>query len=76
MANPQIILSKIYSFVELENFPLNMEVFSNINDKYFSRWHKLKSNNIKNLYASYVESRFEQRINRFGYSLKNLEMIE
>ncbi|MCL2924142.1 MAG: sulfotransferase [Trichodesmium sp. MAG_R04] len=76
VANPQVILSKIYSFVELENFPLNIEVLSNVNNKYFSRWHELKGHKIKSLYAIYVESRFEQRINKFGYSLKNLETIE
>ncbi len=75
VANPQVILNQIYSFINLESFPLNLEVSSQVNDKYFSRWHQWKTNKIINLYASYIESRFEQRVNKFGYSLNNLEII-
>lgn len=44
-----------------------------LNESYFRRWSAGGWNPLKRAYRKYLVERFEAQINRFGYSLQNLE---
>lgn len=72
VCNPQEEINKIYKFLCLEEIPIQDEVHSNINNKYFSMWHENRNSFFKRLLFP-VNNELERRANRFGYSIKNCE---
>jgi hypothetical protein len=68
---PDLILSKIYEFIGLEQYFRKEYVIDN-NKKYFIKWNKLQSNVILRNYKKYLIKRFEKRINKFSYSLYDI----
>lgn len=74
VCNPQEEINKIYEFLCLEKIPIQHEVRSDINNKYFSMWRK----NRKSLWQRFrfsIDNELEKRANRFGYSIKNYENL-
>lgn len=74
---PQAMMDDIYSFIGLESLPLIQEVRADENNKYFHLWNGV----LPKIYSQegmqhYVEGIVENRVNRFGYSMIDLERIE
>lgn len=70
--NTDSCLKQVYSFLDLEEIPSTILVRSNTNDKYFSEWQKFQDTPVLKLYAHYLINNYEERVNRYGYSLKDL----
>ncbi len=73
VSNPVLWMGRIYDFLDLDYHEITQEITPNLNNKYFSRWKndqqrrffkKLKNSDLSDL---------EVRIEKFGYSLFNLE---
>ncbi|MGB3403953.1 MAG: sulfotransferase [Microcoleaceae cyanobacterium] len=67
--NPQLTLDQIYHFIGIESDPLHQTIHKTVNDRYFTWWKNQKTP-LKSLYRTYLQSRFEARVNPFSYSLK------
>lgn len=74
--NPEESLDKIYQFLGVAQAPLTQKIRPNINDKYLASWQKAKKGLLTRLYVRYMVGRFEDRVNEFGYSLKDLSCLE
>lgn len=74
--DPQYYLNEIYNFLGLPNYHLTKKVLTNVNEKYFDRWRKMKKNILSKTYLDYVSSKFEFKIKEYGYSLNNLEYLK
>ena len=75
IVEPQAFLDAIYSFVGIENYESSVKVQSDINRSYFTRWEKYHHGLIRNFYIDYLTAKFEDKVNRFGYSLLDLELV-
>lgn len=74
ISHPEDVMRKINSFLGLANHPLTEPVITGINEKYFKQW-AIEQRGIFSKYATrQVVRDYETRVNRFGYSLNNLEM--
>lgn len=71
--DPQGCLDKVYASLELESFPVTLQVRREINQKYFQKWHKRSRAALGKISVPFLVKRFEDRINTFGYSLVDLE---
>lgn len=69
IAHPQLILNQIYEFVGVESVVASLDIRLGVNDRYFKQW-KDRQNLFKALYRNYIQAQFENRVNRFGYSLQ------
>jgi hypothetical protein len=69
IASPQVTLNQIYDFIEVEPHPLTQTIRQGVNERYFTWWNNQKKP-LKAFYKAYLRSRFEVRVNNFGYSLK------
>jgi Sulfotransferase family/Glycosyl transferase family 2 len=67
VANPQAIVAGIHERLGLAPSEATFEAKTGINDAYFRRW---KSPLPREEHAE-IESRLEERVNRFGYSLQS-----
>ncbi len=65
----QAHLDAIYRFLGAEPHPNELEV-KNVNEKYFKMWAELKAGRRTGRDVEKAIARFEERVNRFGYSLK------
>ncbi|MEL7035333.1 MAG: sulfotransferase [Cyanobacteria bacterium J06592_8] len=70
--NSSIILEEVYRFIGVEVIPATQAIRSGVNDRYFAWWNR-RNNLIRSVYHQYLIRRFESRVNRFGYSLIDLE---
>lgn len=68
---PQQVLSDVYRFVGVSDYPLQRAVRADINGRYFARWSEaLSSGALRDrLHAYRLASKYELAVRRFGYSL-------
>ena len=76
VAEPSINTNRVYNFVGLSPNPNNQKVLSGVNNKYFSMWKKDLSGFLTGMVARSMISKFEKRLNRFGYSLIDLDRAD
>ncbi|MGB3190321.1 MAG: sulfotransferase [Limnoraphis sp.] len=69
--NGKTVLDEVFRFIGVEPFALTQQIRSGVNDRYFT-WWKSRQNPLKNFYTDYIIRKFESRVNRFGYSLTDL----
>ncbi len=69
VAEPQKTLDRIYTFLGIDAVPATRVVRSDENDRYFLQWEKMRRSPFTGFYARYMALRYEQQVNRFGYSL-------
>ncbi len=69
---PAVILADIFRFMGLDPVEVTREVRPNVNESYFNQWETWKREFFNGRSIRKAESRFEERLNRFGYSLVNL----
>ena len=70
--NPRAVLDRVFRFIGVEPLPVKQTIRSDINDRYFAWWNN-RNNPLKSLYFNYIVRQFEPRVNRFGYSLMDLD---
>jgi hypothetical protein len=68
VADPALWLGKVYSFLGLDLWPCTLRV-EGANAKYFAMWDRNRRRPPGRHTADVLVQRFEQRVNRFGYSL-------
>jgi hypothetical protein len=70
VAAPDARLADVFRFVGVEPKPSGLTVKTTINDAYFTRWAANRWNPLKRYDTDRAVERFEERVNRFGYSLR------
>ena len=71
---PQREIDKIYDFLGLKSLPIQNNVRSNINEKYFAMWdHERK--NLQPRDPLPVDEQLEKRTNTLGYSIANYRAL-
>ena len=76
VANPSSYANALYEFLGLPPHPNTQKVLSNVNVKYFSMWKKDRAGFLSGLVTRNMVNRFETRLDRFGYSLVDLERAD
>ena len=76
VANPGAWMSKINYFLHLDNHQTHQKILSNVNEKYFDKWNRDLNSWHAAISTRPLISRYEDRFNRFGYSLINLERAD
>jgi hypothetical protein len=69
VARPEEHLGELHAFLGLKPAPLVREVRGGANDAYVERWLGRCGSPLTRPYARRVTRSFEERVNRFGYSL-------
>lgn len=64
-------LGRLQRFLGIEPSPLDVDVRRGLNDAYFAQWEQLARSLPRSLYRAALVWRFETRVQRFGYSLRN-----
>ena len=67
---PQVELDAMLAFLGLNPEPLLQDVKTGVNDGYLARWRGRWRNPLARPYIETVIRRFEDRVQRFGYSLR------
>lgn len=75
VAASESTLKVIFSFLGIDNVPIIQQVRSNVNDKYFVQWEKFQNGFFTRSHANQVIEDLEERVNHFGYDLKNLQHL-
>ncbi len=70
VADPDARLADVFRFIGVEPHPSGLTVKTTINDAYFTRWAANRWNPLKRYDTDRAIERFEERVNRFGYSLR------
>jgi len=70
ISSPQKTIDNIFNYLELESISIEQKIKKDINKKYFLQWKEEKKN-ISNEELSFFYDKYEERVNKFGYSLKN-----
>jgi hypothetical protein len=70
VADPDRVLGAAYRASGLDPHPSGITVRTGINDAYFGRWSARRWNPRKRMDTDRAVSRFEERVRRFGYSLR------
>lgn len=73
--SPQSILDTLFAFLELDPIPSERQVF-NSNSKYFEKWRDQQGNWRSRYFARALINRFDKRVSRFGYSLKDCDRLD
>lgn len=74
--SPQYIIKKIYNYLNIEEYPLLENVKNDLNDQYIKAYQRLEGNNLFGyLYTKYIYNCYENKLNKFGYSLKQNQYI-
>lgn len=63
------VLERLHRFLGIEPQPVGLEPRTGLNEAYFERWEGLARSMPRRLYRELTARRFEQRVNRLGYSL-------
>ena len=75
--DPSETLSGVLGFLGLQGDPPATELDPGSNRRYFERWRALeRSGLLWRAYFPLVTARYERRVRRFGYSLRDLERAE
>jgi len=74
VASPQKTLNCVFKFIGVEPIAITPNINLNANQKYLAKWQQMKHKQglLKTIYCQIIENLFEKRVNRFGYSLKDL----
>jgi hypothetical protein len=72
---PKKNIQIIFEFLGLSHQPIQQKILSNVNEKYFSRWDQLKNSVLASFITRPFTQKYENRVNQFGYSLIDLEMV-
>ena len=70
ISSPQKTIDEIFNYLELESISINQKIKKDINKKYFLQWKEEKKN-ISKEELNFFYDKYEGRVNKFGYSLKN-----
>jgi hypothetical protein len=76
VADPDRVLEAAFRAADLQPHPSGITVRSGINDAYFRRWSGRRWSPVKRADTDRAEHRFEDRVRRFGYSLKEPGRLE
>jgi len=68
--NPQDEIEKVYEFLGLNSWPIQHNVRTDVNEKYFTMWQKNRKNFFKKC-LFHIDDKLEKRANKIGYSLIN-----
>lgn len=68
--NPSSTLQEVWDFIGLKSSETQREIKSKVNERYFKKWKKMVDWSIGKRYYKYIISKYEKRVNNFGYSLK------
>jgi hypothetical protein len=68
-------LMRLHRFLGIDPQPFGLEPRPGLNDAYIERWNALSESTLRSLYRGAIALRFEARIGRFGYSLRNPELL-
>jgi Sulfotransferase family len=68
-------LMRLQEFIGLEPKRDGFEPRTGLNEAYFARWQALGRQPISAYYRQRIERQFEARVNRFGYSLRDPELV-
>lgn len=68
--NPTKVLNDLSAFIGTD-LSLKNNKLSNNNEKYFQEWEKTKGSILKGWNLKYLINKYEQKVNFFGYSLKD-----
>lgn len=72
---PEPVLTDIYGFLGLPPTPLRQNVRQGVNDRYFEMWRKMRRGIFSRFPAQRVIQTYEARVNRFGYSLEQVDVL-
>lgn len=69
--NTSSTLKDVWSFLDLEPYEPKLEIKRGLNKKYFNRWRRSREKwrLTDSLYSKFFLSRYESRVNDFGYTL-------
>ena len=70
VADPDRQLAAAFRYIGIAPEPSGLHVRTAINDAYFRRWSSRRWNPIKRFDTDRAQARFEERVQRFGYSLR------
>ena len=70
VADPDARLAEAFRYLGLEPRPSGLTVRDSINDGYFTRWAANRWNPLKRYDTDRAAERFEERVARFGYSMR------
>lgn len=76
VARPQILLDDLCAFLGIEAVPVSQTVRHDANERYFSRWSGLIDGLQTRPQVECIQHTFEKCVNRFGYSLIDLDRVE
>lgn len=68
---PDVEVARVLDFLGLDNPGLTTPVRAGVNEHYFARWDLRRASPAKRLYLDLVARRYEARVARFGYSLRD-----
>jgi len=72
IADPNQTIADLFAFLELSPNPVEQEVRTGVNDKYFEMWGEKTQGFFKSRKRDTLVAAFEDRAQAFGYSLANL----
>jgi hypothetical protein len=70
VSDPDARLADVHRYLGLEPKPSGLTVRSSVNDAYFERWAGNRWNPLKRYDVDRAVERFEERVARFGYSMR------
>lgn len=70
VADPDNRLAAAFRYIGIEPGPSGLRVRAAINDAYFRRWSSNRWNPVKRFDTDRALARYEERVQRFGYSLR------
>lgn len=77
VASPQQTLDLVFDCIGVDAISMAPQINPNANQNYFAKWRQMKYQQgwLKSIYCQVIENLFEKRVNRFGYSLEDLEQV-
>ncbi len=64
-------LTRLQEFLALAPQPHDLELRQGLNSTYLARWDQMRRDMVQSLYRRLIVQRYENRVNRFGYSLRH-----
>ena len=74
VATPDACVERIHGFLQVPHTPRGQQVETTVNRKYFERWRETLKNQSGAKVKEFLQ-RMEPRVNRFGYSLLELDRL-
>lgn len=74
VSQPTETLGSLFDFLGIQNERIDLDIRSGINHKYFKRWQEAPGGKWREYYLKRVKAKYEDRVEKFGYSLENLEL--